>query len=337
MQDHRIRLRLLSPVGTPWQSDTIFGHLAWHVAYGRAGMTIEDFLRPFRQGRPPFVLSDAFPDGYLPRPLLPVLPAPKQPGETANERPSTAQEYAQAKRKQKAQFVSESDFQALRRGQVSDWEPPDNPWRDFQVLHASINRLTGTTTGPETEPAEEAGPPEALEGHLFSTRLSAPAAGDGVLPLSVFLRADAPWDAKVPEMLCELSKVGFGRDKSTGVGAFEVLDVQPYDGFAPLPEANAFVSLSSYCPARNDPTRGRWKIRIKYGKLGENAGAGNPFKRPLIQFEPGAVFLTDGPPRPIYGRAVEGIAPAMPEAIQCCFTLAVPCVIPQDLLESFSQ
>lgn len=322
VRDYRIRIRLRSPVGTPWQSDTIFGHLAWHVAHGRAGMTIEDFLKPFREGRPPFVLSDGFPGDLLPRPLLPVLCA----------RPSSIQDYAAAKRREKALFVTQEDFQKIRRGQVTDWQPVDDPWRRFEILHASINRITGTTTGPETQ--EEAA--EAA-GHLFPTRLLAPEGRGGeVLPLSLYLRAEDPWGELVPRMLAEISLVGYGRDKSTGTGAFEVLDVQPFDGFAPLSQANAFVSLSSYCPARHDPTRGRWKVRLKHGKLGENAGGGNPFKRPLIQFEPGAVFLTDGPPRPYYGRAVQGIAPAMPEALQCCFTLAVPCVIPPELLGAFA-
>lgn len=319
VRDYCIRIRLLSPVGTPWQSDTIFGHLAWHVAYGCAGMTIEEFLAPFREGRPPFVLSDGFPDGLLPRPFLPAL------SDASRDR----QEYARTKRKEKALLVSQEDFQKIRRGEVSAWEPVDHPWRQFDILHASINRLTGTTTAPEAEESET----PATEGHLFATRLSVPErkieeGKSEVALLSVYLRAEDPWGERVPEMLADLARVGFGRDKSSGCGAFEVIDVQPFDGFAPLADANAFISLSSYCPARHDPTRGRWKIRLKYGKLGENAGGANPFKRPLIQFEPGAVFITHGPPRPFYGRAVENIAPAMPEAIQCCFTLAVPCVVP---------
>lgn len=322
MRDYRIRIRLRSPIGTPWQSDTLFGHLAWHVAHGRTNMTIEEFLQPFREGCPPFVLSDGFPDELLPRPFLPIL----------SDRPSTTQDYALAKRREKAQFVTQEDFQNIRRGDVTNWRLVDDPWQHFELLHASINRFTGTTTGPETEEDQVA---EAA-GHLFPTRLAVPRGEDRtILPLSIYLRAEDPWGKLIPDMLAEMAPLGYGRDRSTGTGAFELIDVQPFDGFASLPVANGFVSLSSYCPARHDPTRGRWKIRLKYGKLGENAGGGNPFKRPLIQFEPGAVFLTDCPPKPYYGRAVEGIAPGMPEAIQCCFTLAVPCLIPEDLAEVF--
>ena len=323
VRDYCIRIRLLSPVGTPWQSDTIFGHLAWHVAYGWRGIGIQEFLRPFLEGQPPFVLSDAFPEGFLPRPFLPVR----------SKRPTQLKEYAEAKRREKATFVSLDDFEAIRRGHVDKWQPAPELWHRFDVLHASINRLTNTTTGPEGE--------RATEGHLFSTRLSLPASTDSdspqVLPLCVYLRAGDPWGAWVPEMLQDMAPLGFGSDRSTGVGAYEVIGVEPFDGFGPLDGANGFISLSSYCPARTDPTRGRWKIRIKYGKLGENAGDGNPFKRPLIQFEPGAVFLTDGPPKPFYGRTVTGIAPRFPDAIQCCYTLAVPCILPEAVMEAFQQ
>ena len=70
-----------------------------------------------------------------------------------------------------------------------------------------------------------------------------------------------------------------------------------------------------------------WSVNVKLGKLGEAAGTGNPFKRPLIQIKPGAVFRTGGRPTPFYGRVVKDIAPGMPDAVQICFTLAVPCKV----------
>lgn len=312
MRDYCIRIRLLSPLGTPWQSDTVFGHLAWHVARGRGGIAVDEFLAPFTQGCPPFVLSDGFPDDLLPRPFLPP----------SAQAPTTPREYADTKERQKALFVTRTDFAAIRRGDPSSWSPARDPWLRFEMLHAAISRTTNTTTAPGEEQEE---------GNLFPTALLTTAEGD---VLSLYLRADEEWADWVLEMLDDMAPLGFGRDRSTGSGAFEVLASEPFDDFSPIPDANAFVSLSSYCPARDDPTTGRWRLRLKYGRLGENAGQGNPFKRPLVQFEPGAVFLTDGPPRPFYGRAVTGIAPAMPQAIQCCYALAVPCVVSPGLLEA---
>ena len=37
-------------------------------------MTIQEFLRPFREGQPTFVLTDGFPGDLLPRPLVSLGP-----------------------------------------------------------------------------------------------------------------------------------------------------------------------------------------------------------------------------------------------------------------------
>ncbi|MGQ9730349.1 MAG: type III-A CRISPR-associated RAMP protein Csm4 [Candidatus Zipacnadales bacterium] len=306
MKDYRIQIRLLAPLGTPWQSDTVFGHLCWQVVYGRGDLGIEEFLAPFREGRPPFVLSDGFPGDLLPRPLVPEKRSQK----------SSAASYAATKARKRSRFIRLTDLQAFREGGDLPIAPISTTWRTFEVPYAAIHRHTGTT-----------GPTERVEGgSFFSTELIAPDAGD---LLSLYLRAEGEWGQWVVGMLKEMAPLGFGRDRSTGTGAYEVLGMEPFEGFAPLPEANAFLSLSSYCPAQGDPTKGYWRVRLKYGKLGETASSGNPFKRPLIQFEPGALFfVTDGPVRPYYGRAVPHIAPGMPEAIQCGYTLAVACQRP---------
>jgi len=321
VEDFRVRIRLLGPLGTPWQSDTLFGHICWQIARGATELEIDEFLEPFRRGEPLFILSDGFPGELLPRPLLPV--------DTSAARSPEA--YAAARRRTKALYVGQDDFQALRRGDVTGWEPAEDPWVAFETPHAAIDRGTSSTAGGEAGEG----------GRFFLTPLQAlgdvEAHGDRI---SVYLRARAPWGERVPELLGRMAPLGFGRDRSVGAGAFEVLSVEPWEGFSCVPGANGFVSLSSLCPARDDPTVGRWRVRLKHGKLGEGAGEGNPFKRPLVQFEPGAVFLCrpDGreeAPRPFYGRVVPSIAPGMPGAVQGCHSISVPCRIPPELVEAF--
>lgn len=321
MKDYRVSIRLLAPTGTPWQSDTIFGHIAWLVAYGRGGMPIEEFLQPFRAGAPAFVLSDAFPAGYLPRPLYPITPL-LWPNSFD---PSLV--YDAAREAEKSYLVTEEDFQKVRRGELFPFSGLPRPWRRTGMLRASLSRFTETTTGVLIEEGE----PLSAEGNLYMSELLVPASGTSIIHL--YLRASDTWAEWVADMLHQLAALGFGRDRSVGLGAFQVQGIEPYEGFAPLPDADGFVSLSTYMPARTDPTKGYWRVRLKYGKLGEMAGGGNPFKRPLVQFEPGAVFFTQQAPKPYYGRAVSGVAPGMPEAIQCCYTLAVSCKIPDRFKE----
>ena len=301
-QDWQITLRLLAPLGTPMQSDTLFGHLCWQVAFRDGDEGVRRFLEPFCDARPPFVLSDAFPAGLLPRPLLP------RKVEVAKDR----QQYAAGKQREKAPFVTIAGFRSLVTDADEPPEPIADPWKTVKTPHAAINRLIDTTGSREDQ-----------AGQFFHTQAQALQRDNRV---QIYLRTMTDCQPRVLELLERLGQMGFGRDKSVGHGHFAVESCQAWDGFGRDEDAGAFVSLSTLMPAAGDPTNGRWRLRIKRGYLGEHAGAGNPFKRPLVQLTPGAVFHTKGEPvRPFYGRMVGDVAPGMPEAVQCGLTLAVPC------------
>jgi len=298
-RDYRLRVKLLSPLGTPMQSDTLFGHLVWQIARRDGAEAVAAFLDPFLAGAPPFILSDAFPAGLLPRPLLPFA-------WRAAEGPRDA--YAEAKRRGKAPFIRAEHFAGVASGKETSPEPVSSPWGTVEIPHAPIDRNTGTTTSD-------------LKFHFTEVETLT----HGFDSVDIYIRATGGWAEKATELLRDMSPSGFGRDKSVGCGAYEVVALVPWDGFGEVHSADAFISLSTFMPASNDPTDGRWRIRVKRGYLGEMAGEGNPFKRPLIQFEPGAAFRTPEGPAPFYGRMVAGIAPGMPDAVQCGYSLAVPC------------
>jgi len=296
-RDYRIRLRLLSALGTPMHSDTLFGHLAWQVRHEEGEAGIRSFLEAFRGNRPPFILSDAFPAGLLPRPLLPAAPEP----------PGSLESYSARRKARKATHMHADDFLAVVRGHPPAGPPLTDPWRRVQTPHAPVNRTTDTVG---TDPG------------LYYTEETVP---HGSPPVDVYARALPPWERRLRDLFEALCRLGFGRDRSTGLGAIALESFEPWDAFQPFDGADAFVSLSTMVPAAGDPTDGRWRVRVKCGALGECAGRGMPFKRPLVQLLPGAVFRTAGPLRPFYGRVVGGIAPAMPQAVQCCLAIAVPC------------
>lgn len=299
MRDYRIRLKLKSHSGTPWQSDTIFGHLCWQVVYGAIDADIQSFLKPFLNGKPPFVLSDGFPAGMMPRPLLMSAPDPV----------STVEEYAANKRWRKAVYYTLDDFLRVCRGGKPEGEPLDDPWLHMITPHASLDRITNTTSSEgggfyETE----------------SESLKAPS------EIDIYARCENGWDEKLRVLFKAMSKTGFGRDKSVGLGAFEVVSLMEFDRFSGIDRANGFISLSTMVPAEGDPTDAYYRLRLKVGKLGESA-SGNPFKKPLLQMEPGAVFRTDRALEDYYGTVITGLAPGKPEAVQNCYCLAVPYIL----------
>jgi CRISPR-associated protein Csm4 len=297
MQDYRIAVRLRSPVGTPWHSDTIFGHLCWQVSFGAIEMEIDDFLAPFKAGNPPFILSDAFPSGLLPRPLVP----------SRSIKVDSVEEYAQLKRLKKAPYVTASDFLHLCRGEEMKDMPQDDPWQPIATLHASLGRNTMTTGD---------------DGQLYSVESRYLEGG----MLEIYARCQPDWVERLEKLFRSMARGGYGKDKSVGLGAFEFVNLSEFGDFRGVEDANGFISLSSMVPAKDDPADARFRLRAKYGKLGEGASP-NPFKRPLLQMEAGAFFRTTGDIRDFYGRLVEDIAPGMPEAVQNCYALSVPCTI----------
>lgn len=296
--DYQITLRLRSPLGTPLQSDTLFGHLAWEVRHAEGADGIKQLLEQFQGGKPPFVFSDGFPAGLLPRPMMPMEP----------EETETPQKYASERRRRKADFVTTDDFQSIIAGGRASEPVAQQPWRAVEVPHAPIQRDTGTVG---SDPG------------LYHTEVLALESGKHV---HIYLRCLTDWVERVHHLLQRVCRVGFGKDRSMGCGELELEDIGPCGELFDLQNADGFVSLSSMTPAQEDPTEGYWNARVKYGKLGEQAGGGNPFKRPLVQFEPGAVFrCEDSEPPAVCGRMVKNIAPGMPEAVQCGLALTVPC------------
>lgn len=314
MKLHRLRLRLQSGFITDWHSDTLFGSLCWIVAHRDGPDGLRRFLQPFIDGQPPFVLSDGFPSRLLPMPLharhiLDQLQLPEhEQAELAKklkDNPWASPDVFDA--------VRRCDPEALRNALAQPPSPPPSapqplhPFISIGTLHARINRLTGTT---------------AEEGSLYELREQMPS--DNQITLYALVR-DGALDT-LQTLFLSLSKIGFGKKKSSGKGAFSLEAIEHAD-FPPIDRTDGFVILSHYVPAAADPTDGFYKVRIKFGRLGEHfALALNPFKRPLTMLEPGAVFRTpDGlPPKPFYGRIVPNVAPQRPEVVQCGYAIAVP-------------
>jgi len=76
-----------------------------------------------------------------------------------------------------------------------------------------------------------------------------------------------------------------------------------------LPEwenPNSFMTLSSFIPAKADPTKGYYRVLKKHGKLGGMYAHDNPFKRPLLMFQAGSIFF-DEPVKSNYGSLLPDV------------------------------
>ncbi|OQX79255.1 MAG: hypothetical protein B6D56_07445 [Candidatus Omnitrophica bacterium 4484_70.1] len=296
MNTYQINLRLNSPFITPFYADTIFGHLCWMVKYWEGDKELEKFLEYFKKDQPPFIISDGFPEGYLPKPISLEF---------------NISDPLQRKKVKKIQWVKISDFEKIRKGENVSFLNEENVLLSKLHVYNVINRSTNTT----------------LEGGVYAISEIV------VDRISIYLKTvNEEWKNKVINLLKELSRIGYGRKKSIGKGQFCVESVQEFN-FSSLESADGFVTLSNFCPKSTDPTEGIYRTFVKYGKLGEEfTFCGNPFKKPLLMIKTGSVFKTKGPPKEYYGRIIqENISPVKSEVIHYAYAFSLPVSYPKNV------
>ncbi|OGW10977.1 MAG: hypothetical protein A2W75_00645 [Nitrospinae bacterium RIFCSPLOWO2_12_39_15] len=304
MKTYRLKIKPQSSFLTPWQADTIFGHLCWIMAWREGKDALAKFLEDYKNGNPAFVLSDGFPADLLPAPAHLSLMMPK--GETLED-------YQNGKKLKKIAWLTPEEFESVRNGKInSQFQENPKTFKTFTTLHSSINRISGTTGD---------------EGSLFELEEYAiESNGLKTETLSIYLKIKDGWKEKVFLLFKDLSLMGYGRKKSIGKGSFEIIgELEPFDKFDNFKGENGFISLSNFVPARNDPAEGFYKTLVKYGKLGGKfTFSGNPFKKPLMMLVAGSSFHVEGNIKPFYGRMVEGISPAKPEVVHYGYAFSVP-------------
>jgi CRISPR-associated protein Csm4 len=305
----QFKLRPLSAWRTAWQADTLTGLLCWTVArLGERDLLEDGITAPALRGKPPFVLSDAFPGDLLPVPIMAQLQSWPDEQRKVVKR---------ARWLTKESFIRARNYGSFR---IEDFLPDDA----FVVQDRLRNTLDCATQGTP----ERGGLWPSSETWLAREQPF----------LSVYARVADEFAPTLIRLVRELTATGFGADTSAGLGQFELLG-KP-ETVAWLDESSATAKgcmmLSTFQPAVNDPTDGLWESFVKYGKLGPDFGLENDqiFKRPLLMLRPGACFVTSTL-RPFLGRAIpmdellpEGVASIIRaqkrQVVHFAFGLAVP-------------
>jgi CRISPR-associated protein Csm4 len=297
MKEHRnytIEIKLTSPVVTRFQSDSLFGHICWAIRFLKWDVPdrLNDFLNSYGEKQsPPLLISNGFPKGYLPKPVIP--PVTQKELDDVIGKENRIKNSHIVKTIKKIDIISKHNLKQLCKDKITpsslfkityenfeDIEKFEKKEQSTVVQHNTINRLEnrvkrGLYTQEEIFFDEDGG------------------------EFEIYLKTNYFTMMELQRIFGYIREEGFGRDKSTGKGAF---DFNIKDGFD-LPESkepNAFMSLSSYIPCKYDPKEGFYNILLKYGKLGGIYSKGisevykNPFKKPLIMFAAGSTFYDTG-------------------------------------------
>lgn len=304
MKLFQIKIKPNGPFMTNWHSDTLFGALCWAYLYRYGEKSLYELIQQCLAGEPPFVISDAFPEGLFPKPLIPAS------GTWKDE--LTLQQMQQLKEVKKNLWVSLEDFNRARQGKQIFGTRMPVPFITGLSQHNQVNRLTGTTgQNGELYSQEEVFLNERAYRHLC-----------------VLVRVLPDQLDQLITLFKEVGAMGIGARSSTGKGTFSVKAVEEFTGFGPLDQANGFIILGHVVPAKDEPTQGFYKTIIKRGRLGEaRSNWQNPFKKPLVMLAPGSAFYGD-PNRLVAGRMVTNIAPGADDAVHCGISLTVPAVLP---------
>ena len=346
MKLYDLKLTLVSALGTPLAADTIFGHICWGIRYYKGVAALKEFLNSFEAGKPPLVISDPFPDGFWPIPLLPK-PTPAQekklldlirkqsrsklrdrlPGCPFEQQPKTneitmVEAFDVLKWLGKLRWVKAKTLEQLIN-EISTYRILDyftkngcgqlNMPKEAMVAHNIINRLTNTVL---------------TSGGLFFTKDLYVSLKEPVR-FHILIATDAYTQNDIVGLFEDALCCGYGRDKSTGKGKIKVGEIIPFE-MPKVENPNAVLLLGPCAPKEDDPADGYWQVFTRYGKLGGDWATGpgptgehNPFKKPLTMLKAGSVLFTDSP-NLYYGRLIDNVHPDFTEVRHYGLALAMP-------------
>lgn len=295
------------PLGTPLRSDTLFGHACWAIRFTRGDKALEDFLSAAREQKPRLTFSDGFPAGHLPRPLVPQQStgSPRTAGQAQEFKKLKRLRWLRREKAEAARWRVSTEMLPHGENEIEQQQPATH-----EVLRNTINRISGTT--PDS-------------GGLYSTDQTW--YGEGLWE-HIDIYVATPWARdELEEFVQAMFHLGYGRDQTVGMGRLAIAS-QPAPAELPSPaDGGCFIALSRCVPDGGvDLRASAYRLETKYGKVWQPLGAANPFKKPLLQTEPGSVFATTEP-RELYGRVLTGIHDDLAVVENC---MCIPYFLPPE-------
>jgi len=296
----------VSAFGGPIRGDTLFGQICWAALHRWGEARLRELLEGYTSGNPFLVVSDAFPAGYLPRPVLPMHRFAKVPD-------------ADRKQVKKRQWLPVEYFgqplAAWLQHTVSERDiHTDGLMRESVQPHNTINRMTGTTGTGEFAPY-------VMSQQRFATGRR----------FDIYLTHDKrPGVEEIHQLLADVGLSGYGRDASIGLGKFEVNDVRKADWPA-QPNANAWYTLAACAPQgqRWEADDSFYQPFTRFGRHGDMAvHSGQPFKTPLLMVDTAALLKPERfESRSFIGQGLGGdgsLSKAIPETVHQGYAPVLP-------------
>lgn len=300
----KYRIKPRSPVITPFMSDTFFGHFCWALAFKHGERYLTEFLDMFGQGNSaPVLFSSAFPQGFLPRPSMPALSRKKTQELIASSIFNGRDDIQQKDLFEAVNFVKE--FNKRRFVPLKHWTKVKEDYSEISLMSLffsekdcghptdTITEITvSNTINRSTGTVDSSGGLFNREKHWYPEDMAL----DLYIDINVIdYEEDVIWflDDFLPNY-------GFGADKNIGMGALLIERDEHFSAQSlEVQDANAVMALSLSSFPGIEKYQAFYRLKCKFGRLGGDfavssptGGNPKPFKKPILMYEPGAVFMT---------------------------------------------
>lgn len=296
-QTYLWKIKPISSYITPWQSDTIYGHILWGIFLMYGEEELKNIINDFKNFKSPFIISDGFIDGKMPFIKKQTVKRETNKKIAENLNISLAEVIKKRKIINKISDITLEEFNKLRGNYTNEQFILDRLkeknikkeklLQQTIVMHNIINRHTGSITD---------------NGLFFSKETFT----DKEIHIFIKLRNNYPAE-KFKKVLNFIENNGYGKKSSVGKGHFKTISFEKFDNFPTIENADGFIVLSNYIPKEFDYEKVIYENPlIKFGKvssMGENADI--PFKKPFACFKAGSVFKKGGNEK--LGKVLENI------------------------------
>lgn len=318
MQSYQLTLKPLTAFATALYGDTLFGQLCWAIRnrYGEDKLT--ELLKGYTEQQPFAIVSNAFPEGYIPLAKIPGHFYKEVAGLDRKAVKKRAWLPLDALSKPVSEWLhyasSEADIaQAYGDKEITKLQ------QTHPQPHNSINRQTGTTG--------DGFAPYSIEQHWFHPQLQ----------WHCYIQIDEQRIElkSIRQCLEDIGQIGYGRDASIGMGKFAILECQPFQ-FNAQNQTNAWLTLAPCAPQGQgyDAEKSYYQIFTRFGRHGDRAvQQGKPFKNPVLLAQAGAVFSLTNTKNPWIGQGIGGqgeLSKIIPDTVQQGYSPVFGICLPND-------
>jgi len=259
----KVKITPLSSFVTFPKGDTIFGHFAYH-----SFMQDEKIFENYLDEAPKIIFSDILPDGYVYKPTLPL-------SAFVNTR-VTERELEQNKKEfKKRNWIKIEQFQSNIKLENQKKFYPYEKLEFYETkikVRNSLNRVSFSTD----DSGEFA--PYSLEEITF------------VCQPVIYILYDKPFTPEdIIERLNTIGKNGFGKKGSIGKGHFSAILDETFQGFDEV-ESEYYMTLSpTLLHKSKDLIKDNKVYYNTFNRFGKHHSSRQPFKKPLLMADSGAV------------------------------------------------